>query len=115
MNGMFENVRCSLECLKGPYSVLKHQVDGQYYVPKNNRLYFRYDEEYFPSGSGNLNFTILDDFQNTYSYSSNLVKTEGLNYFTIDLANITPTLTTGFYVLEVTNDKNEKLYLRFKI
>ncbi len=113
-NGNFENVRYSIPCIKGPFFTLKEQIDGSCYIPKNNTLYLHYEEDYDPNATA-LTFTIKDDASNTYSYSPSLIRNEGENYFEIDLGSVTPTLTTGYYTLEVTNDKNETTYLRFKI
>ncbi len=98
---------------------LKRILDGGYYQLGEGVLKVEYDEEY---NDEHLEFNIYD---NTYSptESSNLneismampVISYGDNRLQFDFSCPgTNCLPHGIYILEVINDKKEKLYLRFK-
>ena len=91
------------------YAKLLKQLDGSYYTPVNNKLYFTIDGEYSLMA---LNYTV-------YNYQRS--PQPGLTLNTNNLANgdnryemTITSLALGYYVLEVENQKKEKLYLRFK-
>ena len=91
---------------------LDYELDGNYYVTKNGKLCFVYNEEY--------NDTLVE--LNIYDNASNLVATEA-DFTTANLVHGENRIVLifdqfdcsddGFYVLEVINDKGEKFYLRF--
>lgn len=91
---------------------LDYELDGNYYVAKNGRFCFVYNEEY----------NDLDIELNIYNNDGLLVATQsdfnlpplihGENRVTLDFATYDCT-NEGYYVLEVINDKKEKFYLRF--
>ncbi len=92
---------------------LDYELDGNYYVTNNGRFCFVYNEEY---NDPNVELNI-------YNQSGVLVATEatfdlpdlihGQNRLVLDFTDDGYCLVTGFYTLEVINDKNEKFYLRF--
>ena len=91
------------------YAVLLKQLDGSYYTPVNNKLYFTIDGEY---SAMTLNYTV-------YNYQRS--PQPGLPINVSTLANgdnryelTITTLPVGYYVLEVENQKREKLFLRFR-
>lgn len=104
---------------KSPYAELKHKLDGGYYMAYNGKLLFKYDEEYNDADS-KLTFNIYDEDRNLVGANSYLptgqqkLVSVGDNRYVINLINCYINLGNGFYVLEVTNEKNEKRYLRFK-
>jgi hypothetical protein len=105
-----------------PYALLKEQLDGGYYQAINGRLFFRFDEEYNPSGP--LQFTIYNQQNQAVTTTSQMpvglqpVEVYGDNRYKINTLHcqISPSgaLTNGIYILEVSNEKGEKWYLRFK-
>ena len=104
------------------YAVLHRKLDGGYYLVKNGALYFMYDEEYNDIDD-ELSFTIYDDQRRTVASSSGtyaISKTSdyGDNRYYINLfdcnTNVNGSLGSGTFILEVTNEKNETWFLRFK-
>ena len=119
-NGCIATSTVTVVTLSGniSYVVPKKTLDAGYQIPKNNKVYFMFEEEYV---GGNINYKIFD-----YTPSSpniplpNVVcniqggnaKALGDNRFAIDLSTCTLN-TSRFYVVELTNDKNEKSYFKF--
>jgi hypothetical protein len=107
------------------YAVLLPKLDGGYFQISNGKLLFKYDEEYNDADQ-QLNFTIYNAERTAIISSSSypptmlssLLTVYGDNRFELNLANCAVSsngnLGNGFFVLEVTNEKNEKFYLRFK-
>ncbi len=107
----------------GPYPLVKRQLDGGYYLVSDGKLCFKYDEEYSDL-DGKLKFNIYDN-HNSIVASDALMPigtgpsvNYGDNRYTLNIAScsFTPNgnLGSGFYILEIINEKNEKWYLRFK-
>lgn len=107
------------------YAVLLPKLDGGYFQISNGKLLFKYDEEYNDADQ-KLNFTVYNADRTAIissatfpsSMLSSLLTVYGDNRFELNLANCavsnTGNLGNGFFVLEVTNEKNEKFFLRFK-
>ncbi len=95
------------------YASLKNELDAGYYQVNStdHMLYFNYNEEY---KAGNLNYKIYDNSHTLKSCPTVISKQYGDNRFGIDLQNCLGASTSTYYVLEVLNDKEEKLMLRFK-
>lgn len=106
-----------------PYAVLQRELNGGYHVVNNGKLLFKYDERY--NESGDLKYTIYNDVH--VPVTSDVVApgllrnpnvVTGDNRYLLNLldCDITPAgyLPAGMYLLEVTNDKNEKRYLLIK-
>jgi hypothetical protein len=98
------------------YAMLKAQLDGGYYRAKNERLYFKYDGEY---NSGSLNYKVYNSSHQVISNGcpfNPIQKIYGDNRYILNfsLSGCTGFSTNKMYILEVTNEKNEKFYLRFK-
>jgi hypothetical protein len=91
------------------YKTLKKKVDGGYYELSSSNLYFKYDEEYKDT-DGNLNYNLYNDQHTKITGLPTLPVVYGDNRYTLNLASI----ATGYYTLEVINEKNEKWYLRLK-
>jgi hypothetical protein len=102
------------------YIVPKKTLDGGYQIPKSNFVYFKFEEEYRTS---TISYKILDYTQATPNTApiniscTNLtgsLKSLGDNRYSISLPTCSPVLSPGkFYVVELTNDKNEKFYFKF--
>lgn len=92
------------------YAPLKKKLGaGYHFLPSSHKLYFTIDGEYETTA---LSFNIYDnDNQLIVGLvpNSNMLA-YGDNRFSIDMS----ALATNFYILEVTNQKKEKYYLRFK-
>lgn len=113
------NVITSFPCADLVYLNLKRQLDGAYYPSRLNVVGFRYLEEYLPA-SGTLNYKIIDekdrDVFATHSVAQpTIVRRAGDNKCEIDLANHRNIFPAGYYILEVTNDKQEKRFMRFRL
>lgn len=92
------------------YVKLQKKLDGSCYISTGNKLYFTLDNEYSVTG---LNYAVYDYKRITYPSLpiTSTTMNNGDNRYTL---TVTTLPTTAFYVLEVTNQKKEKLYLRFK-
>lgn len=113
------NVITSFPCADMAYLDLKRQVDGSFYPARLNTLGFRYMEEYLPA-SGTLNYRILDRNNEDVFVTNSVTQPDvfrlvGDNKCEIDLSTHRSILPSGYYILEVTNDKNEKRYMRFRL
>lgn len=113
------NVITSFPCADMTYLDLKRKVDGSYYPARFNSLGFRYIEEYLPA-SGVLNYRVLDRNNKDVFVTNGVTpptvfRLVGDNKCEIDLSAHRTILPSGFYILEVTNDKDEKRYMRFRL
>jgi len=101
------------------YALMKNELDGSYYTIENNKLFFSMQERYFTSGK--LNCKILNDQKkeiettpSNEAYKKELsYKTNGDNRYMINTDELG--LKKGFYVLEITNEKDQKFYLKFQV
>lgn len=103
-----EDVITSFPCKEPSYYPLANDLDGGYYHTMGSFLFFKYDGEY---NSGNLNYKVENEAgaDVTASTSLNIATREvGDNRFKLFAGS----LPVGFYKLTVTNEKNEKYYLR---
>jgi hypothetical protein len=94
------------------YAKLCRKVDGGTYLASDGFLYFQYDEEYV---AGTFQYKIYDNKHDVVMSNSTdalPVKAYGDNRYQLKVACKIP---LGDYMLEVTNDKNEVSYLRFKV
>lgn len=113
------NMITSFPCSDLVYLNLKRKVDGAYYSARLNTLGFRYIEEYTPN-SGLLSYRILDKHNEDVFASNNVTpppvyRQVGDNKCEIDLGVHRNMLPSGFYVLEVVNDKGEKRFMKFRL
>lgn len=101
------------------YATLKKNLDGSFYTVENNKLFFRFNESY---SSNILNCKIYDSkMQPVKPKATNenkkgqevFLKTSGYNCFEIDIDEMN--ISSGFYLLEVQNEKGEKFILRFLV
>jgi hypothetical protein len=105
--------------VKKSYSELSKITDGGYFDADGHELYFAFTEEYQDS-DGKLSYCVVDSTDSIITLlgneNNNASVHYGENQYKIDLYDNTNTpLASGYYLLEVTNEKNEKWYLRFKI
>ncbi len=96
-----------------PYALLTKIPDGSYYELYNNKMLFKFDGQYALTGLVynvyNKSNTIVAT-NTTGNIANSLVVNSGDNRYYLNAT----ALATGYYTLEVINEKNEKLYLRFK-
>lgn len=99
------------------YAVLEKHLDAGYYKAGNNKVYFKFDEEY---SSGNVSCSIYNSKRELVlpkvhsdgqkSASLNL-KSNGYNRFEIDLNELD--IKSGYHTLEVKNEKGQLYLLKF--
>lgn len=100
------------------YAELSKKLDGGYsMLTAENKLYFKYTGEYIDK---ELNYTIYNSSRadvtssctllNLSNYTNPPINKYGDNRYEMDCAS----LTTGYYTLEIKNEKGELYLLRFK-
>jgi hypothetical protein len=103
------------------YAIPKKNIDAGFYNSLNNKIYFKFEEEYRTSV---INYKILDYKVSTPGNPVNQIlctnwsgtaKNIGDNRYYIDITSCGSLSTSNLYLLEIVNDKNEKFYLKFKI
>jgi hypothetical protein len=99
-----------------PYAFLNKLPDGGYYIPFNDKLLFEFDGQYAQTG---LVYRVYDKTNTVVAsntagnIASSLVVNSGDNRYYLDVSSAT--FSSGaYYTLELINEKNEKLYLKFK-
>lgn len=94
------------------FMALSKSLDGGYQkIASNNHLYFTYNGEY---NTGTLKYNIYNDSRTAISTTSvSLNRSVGDNRFDVNLGTLGIT-SSGYYILEVINEKKEKYYLKFK-
>lgn len=97
------------------FAKMDRTLRGVLYKPYLAHLYFYYDEEYATSDAG-LNYKVYKADAPLVPVLNHTIQplTEieyGDNRYTLDVSD----LQAGVYVLEITNNKSEKFYLRFKV
>lgn len=101
--------------IKEPYHfVLKKVLDAGYYNSFKNKIYFKFEEEYYdPSPSAQLNYIIVNDLNvpiNTSTFP--LIEKIGDNRFQLNLTTLGLT-PSNYYRIKITNKKREVWYARF--
>jgi hypothetical protein len=117
------NLRQLNELKSLKYVALKNQLDGSYYNAYNGLVYFKYVEEY--KTQGQLKFTLTNNkleamevqlkkdqekVKGKQAAAESELKITGDNLYELSLN--TKKLNSGFYTLEVKNEKNESFYLK---
>ncbi|HYG53327.1 MAG TPA: hypothetical protein VD905_20655 [Flavobacteriales bacterium] len=101
------------------YAVMKQHYDASYYTAVNEHIFFQFDEPYHGS---ELNFTVYNskrkevkaDLHNERKNSvgaDSPLKDHGNNKYELDLSAYN--LKSGYYFLEVLDEKNRKSVLKF--
>lgn len=109
------NTTATVNVIPLPYAHLNKIPDGGYYKVVNNKLLFKFDGQYAQTG---LNYKVLDKTNNVIAsnlsgnIANGLVVNSGDNRYFLDVSS--SGINNGYYTLEVTNEKKEKLYLRFQ-
>ncbi|MCT4579999.1 MAG: SprB repeat-containing protein [Flavobacteriales bacterium] len=93
------------------YAELYPKLNGGYYKVEDKKLRFHYVEEY-QDLDGVLNYKVYPTGSNTPLTLPAQSVVYGNNFYEIDLSTI-PIQVPLYYILEVTNEKQEKQYLRF--
>lgn len=101
------------------YAVLKKKLDASFYTIRDGRLCFKFDELYnggaFTCSIYNWEREKINPIAINSDQSIGVsVKEVGYNYFEIDLS-ILANLSTGYYTLEIVNERKELLMLKFYI
>jgi hypothetical protein len=101
------------------YASLKKTLDAAYYTAENNKVFFKFEEEYV---SGNISCIIYDSKRTAIQPTAKNegVKTSGLNFkqngynrYEINLNELD--IKKGFYTLEAKNEKGELFLLKFYV
>lgn len=101
------------------YAILKKKLDAGYYTVYDNKLYFRFIEDYSVNA---VKCVIYDSQRNKIQPKVRkdegkspviTMKGEGYNRFEIDLNSLN--ITSGFHTLEVKNEKGELYMLKFLV
>jgi hypothetical protein len=104
------------------YAVLKKNPDAGFYTAANNKIFFRFDEEYkgtkiscviYDNKHQKIDPQPENEQKKAEQQAAIEAKTEGYNQFEIDLDPLR--LKNGFYMLEVRNEKNERFILKFYV
>ncbi len=100
---------------KKSYARLRKKLDGGHFLVQDGTLRFQYDEQYVDQDN-DLTYYIYNDYNELITAVSAVAVDPdyGDNRIDIDLSCDGVGLNSGFYTLEVVNEKNEKLYLRFR-
>jgi hypothetical protein len=128
-NGIITNKSEAWEfCLRPPkevkvnkYAALKKTLDGGFYTAESNKLFFKFDEQY--ASFNPVSCFILDSKRQLVkakvlkddgekNATINL-KSNGYNRFEINLDELD--VSTGYYVLQIKNEKNETFLLKFYV
>jgi hypothetical protein len=98
------------------YGSLTTSEKGNFQTTDNSRLYFEFTEKYAVASNATLNYKIIKlqnrTTINTASLAAMNVK-KGYNKFELNLAPLS--LTSGYYLLEVTDIKQKKSFMKFYI
>ncbi|MBQ19968.1 MAG: hypothetical protein CMD31_04370 [Flavobacteriales bacterium] len=107
------DVNTSFGCPPPGYAILDRKLNAGFYSTVKQHLWFQYNEEY--SNTSVLNAVVYGENQTVvHTIPSQTITKVGANYYDLDLTTLSPVLNPNkFYVLEVTNSKNEKFLLRF--
>lgn len=106
------------------YTELKHQLDGSYYSPRNNKVKFLYLIRYKQEQNQSLVYNIYNeqrglvanrdkDGSTTIPLSPNQLIAYGQNICELDIVDLN--LSVGTYTLEVISPKKDKTYLKFVV
>lgn len=104
------------------YAVLKKKPDAGFYTAANNKIFFRFDEEYkgtkvscviYDSKHIRIEPQPENEQKRAEKQAAVEAKSEGYNQFEMDLNPLH--LNTGYYTLEVRNEKNELFILKFYV
>lgn len=105
----------TVQVISQPYAHLNKSPDGGYYKLFDNKLLFKFDGQY---AATNLKYKVFDK-SNTIvasdagtNIASSLVVNSGDNRYYLN-ANGASLTSGAYYTLEISNEKNEKMYLRF--
>jgi hypothetical protein len=101
-------IRRTIDVISTPYAPLNKIPDGGYYKLTNNKMLFKFDGQYATTGLVYKVFNKNNALETTTTISSMIVKS-GDNRYALNATS----LSAGYYVLEVTNEKKEKVYLKF--
>jgi hypothetical protein len=93
------------------YANLSRKPDAGYYLASGRILKFWFEEEYSVAEGTSLTYKILDSTNKVVANPSSLTVKQGYNQFDLNVTALSP----AYYLLEVSNAKNEKWYLRFKV
>lgn len=105
----------TVQVIAQPYAHLNKIPDGGYYKAFNNKLLFKYDGQYALTS---MTYKVFDKTNAVIASNtannivSSTIVNSGDNRYYLDIS-AGAFVTGNYYTLELTNEKKEKLYLRF--
>lgn len=95
------------------YAKLTKKLDASFYLTDQGQLYVQYIEKY---AAGDLDYAITDKTGAELINENTLpiAKLYGSNWIHIDLSAYPGFVNGDYYVLKITNDKNQKEYLKIR-
>ena len=114
-NSQVKDAIVSFRCPSLSYYELSKKLDANYALLQAGQLLFLYQEQYHDT-DGNLEYNIYDATCTNVMSSGSLPESVayGRNDYTLDIGG-NSAFSTGYYVLEVINEKEESWFLRFKV
>lgn len=106
----------TVELISLPYAHLNKIPDGGYYQCVQDKLLFKFDGQYATTG---LKYNVYDKANTLVASNSianvanSLIVNSGDNRYYLNVSS-SSFLSGAYYNLELINEKNEKLYLRFR-
>ena len=112
MNGLRSSFPSNWE--EYPYASLRRKLDGGYFIARDGVLRFQYEEQYNDQ-DGELTYRIRNIYNNIVhdDLDESILTNYGDNVLVVDLTCSGAGLNSGYYFLEVENEKKEKWLLRF--
>ena len=108
----------TLQVIGEPFALLDKELNGEYYKLFDGKLFFKYEGQYDKTTLKYRVYNAVVSGSTAASYPPATNSPDMMNYVTVNPGDNRYTLNTGSlvsgpYVLEVINEKNERLYLRF--
>ena len=95
------------------YAELKEELDDSYAYAFNSKVGFKYEEKNAVLANTPISFVIYNASYQQMVTPTTMVKNYGTNYLILDLVGY-DFVQLQYYILEITNEKGEKKFLRFK-
>ncbi|ABG60452.1 hypothetical protein [Cytophaga hutchinsonii] len=95
------------------YAELKEELDDSYAYTFNSKLAFKYEEKNAVAVNTLVSFVIYNASYQQMATPGGLTKNYGNNYLVLDLVGYDFS-QNQYYIMEITNEKGEKRFLRFK-
>lgn len=99
------------ELAEGSYAVAQKELNSSFYIT-NGTLRFQFEGQYAPKS---LTYKIYSDLLEDITPSNlELLQKLGDNRYSMSISGLTGIHHKSFYTLEISNEKHEKFYVRFR-